>query len=377
MAEPRDSPSATAQSDFPTEPSRFADDERVSWSKLDSKYVLETEQGGEYEWDDALRRWVAVLDQADLEQQQQIYKVEGVDDNEDSTQPKKKRKKKADDSEQQPKKQRVNTAVYATSIPLDADEDEVKQVFSKYGMIAEEIDSGRPRIKMYEDNQGQFKGDALVVYFRPESVELAVQMLDDSDFRPGERGPDGRMRVQVADYSYKKQTDVPEEKKKSSNRDKQKIMKKTQKMNSKLADWDDDDPQALPDTSSRWDKVVILKHMFTLQELEEDPAAMLEIKEDIREECEKLGPVTNVQLFDKEEAGVASVRFQNATAAEACVRLMNGRWFDERQLQAFIATGKEKFKRSNPKQADLDEDEEEEGRLDEFGSWLEGEKKDS
>ena len=37
---------------------------------------------------------------------------------------------------------------------------------------------------------------------------------------------------------------------------------------SKLADWDDDDPQAMQDTSSRWDKVVILKHMFTLQELE-------------------------------------------------------------------------------------------------------------
>ena len=37
---------------------------------------------------------------------------------------------------------------------------------------------------------------------------------------------------------------------------------------SKLADWDDDDPQAIRDTSSRWDKVVILKHLFTLQELE-------------------------------------------------------------------------------------------------------------
>jgi hypothetical protein len=36
----------------------------------------------------------------------------------------------------------------------------------------------------------------------------------------------------------------------------------------KLTDWDDDDPSAQPDTSSRWDKVVILKHMFTLEELE-------------------------------------------------------------------------------------------------------------
>ena len=41
--------------------------------------------------------------------------------------------------------------------------------------------------------------------------------------------------------------------------------------------------------------------MFTLKELDEDPAAMLEIKEDIREECSKLGPVTNVILYDLEE----------------------------------------------------------------------------
>lgn len=90
---------------------------------------------------------------------------------------------------------------------------------------------------------------------------------------------------------------------------------------SKLSDWDDDDPSAIQETSSRWDKVVILKHMFTLQELEEDPAAILDIKEDIREECSKLGPVTNVVLFDKEEAGVASVRFGNEEAANACVRV--------------------------------------------------------
>ena len=48
---------------------------------------------------------------------------------------------------------------------------------------------------------------------------------------------------------------------------------------------------------------------------------MLDIKEDIREECSKLGDVTNVVLFDKEPAGVASVRFSDAAAAEACVRV--------------------------------------------------------
>lgn len=37
---------------------------------------------------------------------------------------------------------------------------------------------------------------------------------------------------------------------------------------SKLADWEEDDPSVLPDVRSKWDKVVILKHMFTLKELE-------------------------------------------------------------------------------------------------------------
>jgi HIV Tat-specific factor 1 len=34
-----------------------------------------------------------------------------------------------------------------------------------------------------------------------------------------------------------------------------------------------------------------------------------------------LGEVTNVVLFDKEPDGVASVRFTDAQAAEACVRV--------------------------------------------------------
>ena len=116
---------------------------------------------------------------------------------------------------------------------------------------------------------------------------------------------------------------------------------------SRLADWDDDDPSTLPDTSSRWDKVVVLKHMFTLKELAEDASALLEIKDDIREECEKLGKVTNVVLYDKEEDGIVTVRFSNATSAEACIRNFDGRWFDGRQVEADIADGRERFKKSS------------------------------
>ncbi|EXJ77349.1 hypothetical protein A1O3_09575 [Capronia epimyces CBS 606.96] len=379
-----DHPEEGLRSGFPQSPSSFDTDPRVSFSKLDNKFVLETDEGNEFEWDAALKRWIPVLDQSLLEQQSEIYKVPGVDENVAPARDKKKRKHangdevaERDQAGQKPKKPRVNTAVYVTSIPLDADEEEIEHVFSKCGVIAEDLDTGKPRIKLYDNEDGKFKGDALVVYFRPESVELAIQMLDDTDFRFGTEGPMGKMKVQAADFSHKKPQEEQQQQQpaKPSKKDQKKLMKRTQKMIGKLTDWDDDDPQVLQATTSKWDKVVILKHMFTLQELEEDPAAMLEIKEDIREECSKLGGVTNVVLFDNEEDGVASVRFSSAEAAAECVRVMNGRWFDERQLEAFVATGNEKFKKSSDKAIGLDEEEEEDegGRLDKFGSWLERE----
>ncbi|KAF7513379.1 hypothetical protein GJ744_009800 [Endocarpon pusillum] len=376
----------TAQSGFPQSPSQFDSDPRISFSKLEEKWILETEEGPEYEYINGLKRWVPVLDQSLLEEQSKAYRVEGVDEDAPAAAaaPKKRKKQHVNGEEdqpvQKPKKARINTAVYVTSLPSDSTLEEINSVFSKCGVIAEEIDRGQPRIKMYENDQGGFKGDALIVYFRPESVNLAIQMLDDTSLRFGDAE---RMKVQAADFSYKSQQDAPV---KSSKRDQKKVIRKTQKLNHKLADWSDDDISALQDTSSKWDKVVILKHMFTLQELEEDPAAILEIKEDIRDECSKLGQVTNVVLFDREPDGVASVRFANAEAAKACVRLMDGRWFDERQLKACVADGSEKFKKSDEKKGgDLKDEDGENGddggdgvgaegdRLDKFGKWLEEE----
>ena len=112
----------------------------------------------------------------------------------------------------------------------------------------------------------------------------------------------------------------------------------------------------------------MLKHMFTLQEIEEDAAASLDIKEDIREECDKFGTVTNVVLYDKEEEGVVTVRFGDARAAQACVEVFDGRWFDKRQVVAYIADGKERFVKSG-KDAETAEDEQK--RLEKFRKEIE------
>ena len=125
-------------------------------------------------------------------------------------------------------KERKNTAIYITNLPPTTTVDEIQSVFSRCGVIAEEIDRGKPRIKLYTDDSGNFKGDCLIVYFRAESIELAIQMLDDSDFRLGESAPGGKMKVVAADFSYKTQKEAPP---KSSGKDKKKIIRKTQKLN--------------------------------------------------------------------------------------------------------------------------------------------------
>lgn len=38
--------------------------------------------------------------------------------------------------------------------------------------------------------------------------------------------------------------------------------------------------------------------MFSPSDIDKDPALLLDLKDDVREECEMLGEVTNVVLYD-------------------------------------------------------------------------------
>lgn len=42
--------------------------------------------------------------------------------------------------------------------------------------------------------------------------------------------------------------------------------------------------------------------------------------------------------------GVAQVTFREPTEAQACIQLLNGRWFGQRQITAEIWDGKTKYK---------------------------------
>ena len=104
------------------------------------------------------------------------------------------------------KKAPENRAIYVTNIPRDATVEELADVFKKYGMIDQGVD-GKPRIKLYTDDDGEFNGEALIVYFKKESVDLAIRLQDDYELRLGDT-KNGTLRVQEADNSRRKNTDA-------------------------------------------------------------------------------------------------------------------------------------------------------------------------
>lgn len=130
--------------------------------------------------------------------------------------------------------------------------------------------------------------------------------------------------------------------------------------NSKLAEWSDNEEEVketYAPKKNKWARVCIVKHAFSLDEIEEDAEVILDVKEDMRKEAEKHGEVTNVTLFDEEKDGILTIRFKEFEAAESFQKACNGRQYGSR-LEVTIAEDRPKFKKSAKAQEPDSEDEE-------------------
>ncbi|BGP20206.1 hypothetical protein JCM10213_005939 [Rhodosporidiobolus nylandii] len=363
------------------------------------KWMVEDREGNELEWDAARNAWVPALTDEVLKAQQAAYSVAGVDEEAPvpaNEKDKKGKKRKAGDNGDngKAKKQRANTAVFVSNLPETATVKQLVETFSKAGLILEDV-NGDPKVKLYKDADGRFKGEALVVYLQEASVELAVRLLDETELELGSGAKP--MSVKVAEWDNAKAKKEAADKGEGSssapaapangaakpNAQQARQGKRAAALRQKLGDWEDEeDPAAAAARARKYKGVVVLEHMFTLKELEEDPALLLDLKEDVRDECEKLGEVTNVTLYDKEEDGVITVRFKDEIAAQACIVKMNNRFFGGRTISAFPMDGSKRYKKSggggvNLEGTGLDTEQDEaaakreEERLEKYADWLE------
>lgn len=77
------------------------------------------------------------------------------------------------------KRKRRNTGVYVTGLPIDTDEEELAEFMTRFGgIIKKDPETRRRMVKLY-------KGEALVIFLRPESVQQSLALINGMEFRPG------------------------------------------------------------------------------------------------------------------------------------------------------------------------------------------------
>jgi len=109
---------------------------------------------------------------------------------------------------------------------------------------------------------------------------------------------------------------------------------------------------------------VILKGMFSLEEMEADLEGAKTLRAEIEVEAKKIGETEKVTVFERNPEGVVAVKFKLPASAEECIGIMNDRFFGGRQITCDFWDGATNY-------VVKETAEKEEARLESFGNWLE------
>jgi hypothetical protein len=281
--------------------------------------------------------------------------------------------------------------VYVTGLPLDTNEDEVSKYFSKVGIIDIDPESLKPKIKLYRHKKqqwqsveedcgiaasGELKGDASVCYARPESVDLALQILDENLFRDG--AVLSVQRAKFEQHGSKFDTDGSERGvEHGGGGNKRRNISEAKRRVARLAalqavGWDEGDNGRIAG-GLKGLRIIVLMNMFDPHELkhdgdDDDDTQLHALEREIYTECEEIGSVEKITIFSKHPAGVVIVKFVKPNAATNAVNAFNGKVRGNgRKVEASFWDGTTDYT-----VVDVEKEEKEtEKRLDKFGDWLE------
>lgn len=235
------------------------------------------------------------------------------------------------------RRNRASASVYVTGLPEDASVNEVVEHFTKCGILLPDSRTGQPRVKLYVDEGGKPKGDALITYAFAESVENALTLLDGANFREKYK-----ICVQPASFDHKLQDDQ-----RSPEPPTKRPAIRPHDLIQEAIAWDDG-----PRRRRGVRPIVVLKNVFVPAE---NPDYSL-VHQDLVEGCEEFGVVENVTVFEGNTEGAAVVRFDNMDTCFSCIKVMDGRWYDGRQLSAELYDGTDlRHKENEEERAERDE----------------------
>lgn len=237
-----------------------------------------------------------------------------------------------------------NSLILVQNLPQDITEAELGIFASKCGVIRKNPQTKNPFI--YLDTKSLALPQAIVSYFRSESVDLATKILDGDTIRDG-------WSVSVTHFPKEKLTDEirsalePPKLKGLSNK------VKLYDQSSELS-WEEDE-----------NRVVILKHMFSPEEVDwtNAPPFFRELEVEIWQECAKYGEIEVLKIFENHPDGVVAIKYKDSRGAQDCIGAVDGRWFGGRKLEAAHYDGWTDYNVEESK-------EKQDTRIKAFGEWL-------
>ncbi|XP_063831566.1 17S U2 SnRNP complex component HTATSF1 [Ostrinia nubilalis] len=312
------------------------------YSYENDTHVYTEADGSKFFWDADKKAWIPKVDDDFLALYQMSYGfVDNTDKKKDKVDLEKTETQKKGDPTAVKRKNEPqwfepsedkNTKVYVSNLPLDLTEEEFVDFMQKCGLVERDPSSQKMKVKLYTDKEHNcFKGDALCTYIKIESVDLALKLLDGSDFKGN------KIKVERAHFQLKGEYNPALKPKKK----KKKELEKIKKMQQKLFDWR---PEKFIGERSKHERVVIVKNLFHPTDFDKEVQLILDYQQDLREEATKCGEVRKVVIYDRHPEGVAQVTMKEPEQADAVVQLMNGRWFGKRQITAEIWDGRTKYR---------------------------------
>lgn len=326
---------------------------------------------------------------------------------------------------------RQHNWVYITGLTPDTTVDEVHAHFSKVGLIALNPLTQEAKIKLYYDDAGRVKGDCSLCYVAPQSADMAVSILSEGYIRPNcmvvvsraefeslqesGHGTDGSAHTgkkskalsDAAEANAAKKSRVQNIKKGPTGPTAAQL--KTAYAATKQAlSWSEDDDTGVHSGLSTALKIVVIEGFFLpIEFLSNDDSYETALEDRIATQCEKYGEIEKITVFSKNPLGPTIVKFSTAHAAEQCIKCTNGQLYTPlpasasasanasinksaatadatRRLKAYYWDGSTNFDvfgmpaKGNTSSEQYasglgggGDSDDEEKRLDEFGSWLE------
>jgi len=251
-----------------------------------------------------------------------------------------------------------NTSVYVAGLPQSTTWAQMDLLFSPYGRVK--------KIKVYRDDGGKPKGDALVTYVKQGSVATAIQKLDGHEISPGtaiqvspasfshkdhaiEEEVDADGRVDGADgdnYAHLGEGpgqagsgydhDIGEDGESNAPQD----IAAVEVLVGPLRDEDFDEdgvPRFKPlpaECRPEECPTCVLRNVYTAEQAANSPSFLDELEAEILMECIQFGSVVCVVTpSEPYYVGAVCVTFETIQSAQHCGEVMDGRFFDFRTMK--------------------------------------------